>query len=151
RLAQSIARDRIEVLVAIPHEVQSLREAVRELELLRWVELNTPELGGDSVARRELRARHAAAESRVGTTLQQLFSPSEIGDGAAWYHCGIPKRVGWVRSWAHLVSDICDDVYKQPPRLRKELLNRRSLSSAAAKARRLLVQAMVQRVDTEHL
>ena len=151
RLAESSARDRVEVLVALPPDVQSLREAVRELELLRWVEANTPELGGDSVARRELRARLAAAQSRVGTALQQLFSPEGIGAGARWYHCGIPKRVGSVRSLAHLVSDICDDVYEQTPRLRNELLNRRSLSSAAAKARRLLVQAMVQSPDTEHL
>ena len=151
RLAESSARDRIEVLVALPLDVQSLREAVHELELLRWVEVNTPELGGDSVARRELRARLAATQSRVGKALQQVFSPAEIGVAAAWYHCGIPKRVGSVRSLAYLVSDICNDVYEHTPRLRNELLNRRSLSSAAAKARRLLVEAMVQRSDTERL
>jgi hypothetical protein len=151
RLAESTARERIEVLVALPPDVQSLREAASELELLRWVEVNTPELGGDSVARRELRARLGAAQSRVAMALQQLFSPAELGVAARWYHCGMPKRVGSVRSLANLASDICNEVYANTPRLRNELLNRRSLSSAAAKARRLLVEAMVQRGGQECL
>jgi hypothetical protein len=145
------ARERIDVLVALPLDVQSLRDAVHELELLRWVEENTPELAGDGVARRELRARLGSAESRVETALQHLFSPVELGVGATWYHRGISQPVGSVRSLAHLVSDICNEVYKKTPRLRNELLNRRSLSSAAAKARRLLVEAMVQRGDVERL
>ncbi len=150
-LAASAARDRVDVLVALPTDVRTLRESVHDLQCLRWVEVNTPELGNDTVARRELRARIGAAQARVASTLQHLFSATELGNGAAWYHCGLRKPIGSMRSLAALVSDVCDAVYQHTPILRNELLNRRSLSSAAAKARRLLIEAMVQRGDQESL
>lgn len=147
----STAREHEEVLIALPRDVTVLREAARELELLRWVAEHTPELSGDVVARRELRARLSAAERRVAAELHHLFSPGELDSRVTWYHRGLPQDVSSVRSLAHLVSDICDDVYEHTPRLRNELVNRRSLSSAAAKARRLLIEAMVTRGGEERL
>ena len=149
--AAAIARDRLDVLLAIPHDVQSLHDAVMDLELLRWVEANTPELRGDSVARRELHGRIGAAESRVGVEMQRLFSPAGLSGTAHWYHRGLRQRVGSVRSLAHLVSAICDAVYEHTPQLRNELVNRRCLSSAAAKARRNLLEAMVTHGEQEFL
>lgn len=141
----STVRERSDVVVAIPRDVESLREAVRDLELLRWVETNTPELAGDAVARREVRARLTVAEERVARQIRSLFSPEEAtARRTGWFHRGIPQsiiRTG--RSLTHFLSDICDSVYRYTPRLRNELLNRRTLSSAAAKARRNLVDAMV--------
>src|SRR5262249_29177003 len=48
RLAMdSGVRERIDVLVAVPKSVEALGAAFRELELLQWVEGNTPALNGD--------------------------------------------------------------------------------------------------------
>ena len=150
RCAQSSStRERLDILLAVPPNVTSLREAVRDLEVLRWVEANTPELRGDKVARRELHARLLAATSRVEREVQRLFTPGE--QTATWYHRGLPQHVASVRSLAHLVSDICDAVYPHTPRLRNELLNRRELSSAAAKARRNLIEAMIGKSSDERL
>ena len=50
-----------------------------------------------------------------------------------------------------LLSRICDDVYPATPVWRNELINRRSLSSAAAAARRNLIQAMIEQASQENL
>ncbi len=145
-LAQENARDQLEVLVAIPQEVGGLRESVRELELLQWVQANTPELQGDAVARRELRSRLAVVEGRSAQEIQHLFSPDELRSRATqWFHHGIRQEIGTSRTLANFLSDICDSVYAHTPVLRNELINRRTLSSAAAAARRNLIDAMIRR------
>jgi hypothetical protein len=150
--ADSEVRERLDILVAIPREVEALREAVRELELLRWVDANTPELIGDAVAKREARARLVAAEERVMGEMEKLFSPGEItARGTRWFHRGILQSIPGDRSLANLLSEVCDVVYEHTPRLRNELINRRSLSSAAAAARRNLIDAMLTHCADEHL
>jgi hypothetical protein len=152
-LAQSSpVRERVDVLVAVPGEVDALREIVKEFDCLRWIEQNTPELQGDAVARRELRSRIAVVEERVAKEIRSLFSPSEAtARQTEWFHCGIRKSIGSSRSLSYFLSQICDSVYEYTPRLRNELLNRRMLSSAAAAARRNLIDAMISRGDEERL
>ena len=151
-LAQQNAREQLEVLVAIPQEVSGVRETVRELELLQWVQANTPELHGDAVARRELRSRIAATEARGTQEIQQLFSPDELRSRSTqWFHHGIRQDIGTSRTLANFLSDICDAVYTHTPVLRNELINRRTLSSAAAAARRNLIDAMIRRSSEPRL
>jgi len=142
-LAQnSETRERIEVLIAVPREIDSLNE----LDALRRVQNNTPELNSDAVARRELRSRLAAAEKRVAAEIDQLFSPqSGARSRTLWFHHGIEQAIADDRSLAGVLSDICDRVYEHTSVLRNELVNRRSLSTAAAKARRNLIEAMITR------
>ena len=145
-------RDRADVLLAIPKDIEVLREAVRELELLRWVEDHTPELQGDVVARREVRARIVVAEEHLESELRSLFSPTgPAARRTVWFHRGIPQQIPTSRSLSHLLSDICDVVYSHTPRLHNELLNRRLLSSAAAAARRNLIDAMITHGTEERL
>lgn len=148
----STVRERVDVLVAIPREVEGLREAARELELLRWVEENTPELQGEAVARREVRSRIAIAEVRMSREIDVLFSPGELtARNTEWFHRGLPQKILSTRSLAHFLSDICEAVYPYTPRLRNELINRRALSSAAAAARRNLIDAMITRGSEQRL
>lgn len=146
-LAQNTAlREKREILVAIPSEVTALREAVHELELLRYVQAHTRELQADAVARRELRARISSVENRVSMEVQRLFLPEEqTAKETAWFHHGIEQRIPTTRTLADFLSSICDRVYEQTPILRNELVNRRDLSSAAAAARRNLMDAMISR------
>lgn len=146
----SEARDRVDVIVAVPNNVETLAGSFRELELLKWVEANTPALTGDPVARKELRARLQAAEINLEGEINQLFSPAS-SSATAWYHRGIEQRIRSSRSLSQLLSEICDDVYNNTPRIKNELLNRRILSSAAAKARRNLIQAMITQADQPNL
>jgi hypothetical protein len=151
RLAMnSEARERVNILVAVPKSVDALAASFRELELLKWVEANTPALGTDPVARRELKSRLQAAEATLEGEIGQLFSPA-ASSATTWYHRGIERRITSSRGLSHLLSDICTHVYHQSPQIKNELLNRRVLSSAAAKARRNLIQAMITKADKPNL
>ena len=140
----SEARERLDTLIAVPRETVGLYDSMRELQLLRWVQANTPELQGDAVARRELGSLIAAVSERVNREIHDLFGADRTSaTRAAWYHHGLEVPVEGSRNFSSLLSDICDQVFESAPRLRNELINRRALSTAAAKARRNLIEAMI--------
>ena len=142
--SSSAVRERADVIVAIPRDIEQLLDSVRELDVLNWISNNTPELAGDAVGRRELRSRKALAEVRVTQELNNLFSPdSPMAKGTSWYHRGIQHEISGSRGLASFLSGICDFVYCETPRLRNEVLNRRHLSSAGAAARRNLIDRMI--------
>lgn len=140
----SEVRERGDVLVAISRNVEALTAGFRELEQLKWVETNTPALQADLVARKELRIRLQAAEKVVDGEIAQLFSPAK-SSRTTWYHLGIEQKIESPIRLSQMLSEICDKVYDKAPVIKNELLNRRSLSSAAAKARRLLLEAIITR------
>jgi hypothetical protein len=55
------------------------------------------------------------------------------------------------RGLAEFLSIVCDGVYPYTPVLKNELINRRTLSSAAAAARRTLIEAMIDRAELGNL
>jgi hypothetical protein len=142
----SEVRERLDVLVAVPDECHALRDAVRQLEHLRWVQHNTPELQSDAVARRELRSMLALAEQTASAEVQRLFAPGQAKKQTTrWFHRGMQLRMLDARRLSAFVSSVCDYIFDKTPILRNELINRRFLSSAAAAARRNLLDAMIQR------
>jgi energy-coupling factor transporter ATP-binding protein EcfA2 len=139
-------RDRLDVIVGVPEDASPLVDAVRELELLRWAQSHTAELQSDAVARRELRSRIMVAESHVATEARRLFSPDEHSKcQTRWFHHGLEHPIPSGRALAEFLSGVCDAVYPCTPILKNELINRRTLSSAAAAARRTLIEAMINR------
>jgi hypothetical protein len=133
------------ILFAIPQQIGELRAAVTELGALRWVWENTPELRDDRVARREVALRITEAEQILIRNLGGLLDPrpEPIGSGCLWFHEGHPQKVAALRDVSELLSDVCDRIYVDSPRVRNELITRRSLSSAAAAARRTLIERML--------
>ena len=136
------------VLVAAPCTAARLGQELDELECWQWVRENLPELEGDPVARQEVMARTADARSRferaAGRTLGLLGHVLDPG-ASVWFFQGEkcspdPKHP---RELQVLLSKICDEIYQAAPPLRNELLNRADLSSAAARARRNLLERMV--------
>jgi hypothetical protein len=147
--------DNAQVLIAIPQEIGGLREAVFEVECLKWVKDNTPELEGDRVARSELRARLANTEELVENLIQSFFHPSsqELGGGETckWFHKGTRVQFASDRAFQEFISRICNEVYLHTPILRNELINRRQISASAASARRYLIKGMLDHSDKEDL
>ena len=157
---------REDVLIAVPQSIGVLRDAVRELWCLGWVEDNTPQLAGDATARRELWARRTEAKREVSAQLTTLFggtiASTQGGDGFApphqdnakdclWYHRGEPAQIVSRRALNEYLSAICDFVYDRTPILRNELINRRQISSQAASARKKLIAAMLESQQQEKL
>ena len=100
------------------------------------------QLSQDGVARREARFRADAAADTLHRYLTDLVSPASRK--VQWYACGNPvditRRRGGISS---LVSKVCDETYHQCPRVHMEMINHNRLTSAASRAQRVLMEAMV--------
>lgn len=141
-----------DVIVGVNLETQSLHEAAVAVQGLLWVRDNTPELRNDRVATREVRERLLDAMNAFSTEWERLLRPQGAAeDGGVWYYNGEQVALGSYRQLQALVSRACDEAYPYTPRLRNELINRRLLSSAAAKARRNLLEAMIERRHEKQL
>ncbi len=135
------------VLVAVPQDGAQLCAALDELECWRWVRANVAELEGDPVARQEVDARTEAAQDRFEHIAGPLFGLRGHGlDPAAstWFRDGLRCRPLRPRDLQNLFSQCCGETYHLAPTLHNELLNRQSLSSAAARGRRNLIERMMR-------
>lgn len=140
-----VLRDRSDLLVVIPAETRSLEDVLHELASLEWMRANTPELEGDATARRELRARTAALRRSLDEIVTPILAPGDAqAPASAWYHRGQKRRLSSRTAVQEYLSGLCDETYASTPRIRNELINRRELSSAAAAARRNLIEAMIE-------
>jgi hypothetical protein len=136
------------VLVGLPRNVEEIRGLSFDLAALEWVQSNTPQLQSDPVARRELSGRIAEADRLLRRALGSLLGGANTG---TWHHVRGDEVVRSSRDLARVVSDLCDQLFASAPYIHNELLNRRNLSSAAAAARRSLVEAMVEKPQQKSL
>ena len=141
-------------VVAIPRAFKGIEAALREVECWSWVSRNVAELEGDRAARREVQARHLAATKTLEDLAGRLFplagssfAPAEC----VWVAGGEVHDVRSAREFHRWISKRCGEAFPSAPALHNELLNRRYLSSAAAAARRNLLQRMVERSHEERL
>lgn len=137
------------LLITVIQRVESsCRKAAIELKRLHWVEQNTPELSGDFVARRELASRIVEAHKVLVHTLNKSLQSS--GMVTCLYKDSVRHFNSW-RDFNRFLSIVCDEVYYSAPEIRNELINRDHLSTAASKARRDLLEAMISFEQFEDL
>lgn len=146
-------RERCNVLFTIPQHIGELRAVVTELGALKWAWDNTLELRDDRVARREMSLRITEADQMLQRNLDGLLDPRDepVGSGCLWIHKGEEASVQSPVDVSQLLSNVCDEIYEKTPRIRNELIARRSLSSAAAAARRNLIDRMLSHHGEETL
>ena len=141
-------------IVAIPRVFAGIEAALREVECWSWVSDNVAELQGDRVARQEVRARRTAAldvlEGLAGRLFGVFGSPFQPSE-SVWIATGEVHDLRSARQFQRWISHRCKLAFPLAPRLHNELLNRRSLSSAAAAGRRNLLEAMVECAAKERL
>lgn len=144
---------RSDIVVGIANRTARLVELLQELRNLHWVADHTPELSGDAVARRELRARRSKVEALIRDELDRVLGAQRLGDPKAgqWFHAGNIIQPQTRQGLNHLLSNICDELFSQSPQIWNELINRRNLSSQAAAARRNLLEGMLLRADKVNL
>ena len=138
-LAQT-ATDGKPIVAAIPASVTALDGAAREVAAVAMV-LEDPAVKADWVARRELGERLAETRAALDHAISATFS----ADACRWVLLdgggGRDLRAG--RGSAAL-SAAADLAYPSTPMVRNEMLNRTELTSQGAKARRLLLEAMIE-------
>ena len=134
-----------DIVVGISKRSWAVVPLVRELFALESVSNGHPELAGDTVARREVRARLAALQAVLETELHKAF------DNALWFRKNRqPKQL----RHAHLnsiASELADRRFFTCPRLHNELLNRQKPSSNAIAAQNILLRKMVLNEGTPRL
>jgi hypothetical protein len=141
-------------LIAIPDDIVGLENAILQVEAWHWVRNNEPTLGHDRVARQEASARLAAARTRLDELVSRVFGlpgfPFDPG-ASTWIAHGELQPPRSSRDFTRWLSHLCDRAFEKAPVLRNELLNRSQLSSAAARARRNLLEAMITHHGVPHL
>ena len=137
------------VIILIGKENDELAESARDVAALEWVKKNTPSLAGDRVARQELSERRLEAEMAFRSEWNRIFEPGSKGCTCYWRgeeYCNLSTR-----GFASLLSNACDATFPYAPIVKNELINRRNLSSAAAAARRNLIEAMISSSEKQGL
>jgi hypothetical protein len=139
------------IFFAIPKATRGIREAFEETLTWEWVARNTPELEGDSIARRELAARRLTAQERLERATARCFDTVSSYRASHWIRSGDTISFTSARELASTFSDVCNHVYDEAPIVHNELINRRSISSAASAARRQLIELMLEHGDESRL
>lgn len=146
--------ERLLRLFAVPKSFADIEHALEDVECWGWLLENAPELRGDRVARREIRSRHSVAMELLERSAGQLFglagSPFQPAL-SVWIAGGEIHQIRSARRFQHWISQRCARVFASAPTLHNELLNRRTLSSAAAAGRRNLLQGMVEKATESRL
>ena len=135
------------VVLVVPEASARLTQITRELAASQFVRTTTPELQSDPVARTELSGRIDELQRQIAAEVERAFDPRRSG----WFTSGEQLIVASWRDASSALSNLCDAHYADAPRIRNELLNRRALSTSAARARRNLIEAMILRRDVAQL
>ncbi len=137
------------IIAGFTDATSTITEAARELAAHLDVLNTAADVQSDHVARRELRERAAVAAHALDAALDRAFGPANravhwvrLPEGEA-----LPPSSGLSGALSHL----CDALYPSAPEFRNEMLARRDLTSQGARARRDLLEAMVERGDREQL
>ena len=131
-----------QVIVVIPLEPIGVANLVQDLAALRRIGDTWPELHDDPVATKELAARTESADELLREAIEAITEP--VSGGAAWFWRGKRQQVTDRRQMNRFLSIVCDHVYASAPRIRNELINRKSLSSAIVVAVKKIVTGLVE-------
>lgn len=129
--------DRWDVVIGLSARSWRIPDLGIELLALDKVRTERPELAGDAVARREVRARLSAVQTQLEAELYQTFNTAQ------WYvkHRS-PKRLSQFELNT-LASELADRRFDKAPILHNELLNRTKPSPNARAGQNALLRRMV--------
>ena len=127
------------IVAAIPADLTNLDAAAREVAAVQ-VALDDPAVADDWVARRELGERMAQTRAALDRALTDTFN----SNSCRWVLLGASGRELQGGRGSAALSEAADIAYSLTPRVRNEMLNRTELTSQGAKARGMLLAAMIE-------
>jgi len=133
-------------VIVIPKRLDEFYDLLLEAAALRVLLEEQPELEHDRVARREVNSRLLEAEQDLRAVISRTF-----GFQNDWFYRGQAVTITNERHIDNLLSQAADITYALSPRIWNELIVRDVISSAAAKARRDLIAALLTRSEQELL
>jgi hypothetical protein len=126
-----------DIVIGLSKHSWTIRDFSLEILALQKVFNESSDLGGDSVARREVRARLVTHQGQLETELNRAF------DKALWFRKGIPPEELSRKGLSVLTSALADSRFAQSPKVHNELLNRIKPSSNAVAGQNALLKRMV--------
>lgn len=130
-------------------DVDKIDAMSREYAALTVIETTAPQLQSDGVARREVRQRLMQIKHFLNDLLAQSFLSGN--QKLLCYSRGTTLHIGTQKDFQQHLSEVCDKLYPQTPILWNELINRKEITSQGAKARRELIEAMLNSEHEERL
>jgi len=137
------------IVVAYACQERQIKEFALDAAASQAVLLEASELAHDGVARKEARFRAESSAQRLIDYLDELYDPGS--ETVRWWACGREVDISSYRGLSDVLSVACDEAYPQCPNVGNEMINNNQLSSAAARARRELAEAMVEHASEEML
>lgn len=128
-------------ITILPSRLHDLRDLLLEVAALRTLLDEHVELEHDRPARREVAGRLLEARQMLADMIAETY------ERGRWFYAGQHYRLQNARQIDELLSRAADITYPHTPLVWNELIVRRQLTSAAAKARRNLVEAMLARAS----
>ena len=138
-------KNRPEVLIAIPPPLNALTGLLQEAQRWEWIANNTPELNTDRFAAEEVSRQRDASRMSFESRIQDFIGLRQLTRQLSleWYLQNNKLKISSGRELLSTLSDICDKIYFNAPRIKNELVNRHSISSSAAAARMRLIERML--------
>lgn len=131
-------------LVAISPSLDVLTGITQDLERWHWVERHTPELKDDRFAAEEVTRQIATLSQVLDARLDDYIGfrkelSLESSSRITWFSDGrMISELNEGKSLQSFLSDHFDRLFNKAPQISNELVNRHSISSAAASARQKL-------------
>ena len=136
-----------QVIIAIPDPLHNVVDYLRDSLCWEWVRKNILELNTDPYARDEVSRQRQAALDRLEKRISDLINLRDYSGKMAfdWFSEGKPLSISSGKKFLTHLSDVCDWVFNESPRIPNELINRHNLSVAAAAARLRLIEGILER------
>ncbi len=135
-----------QIVCGISTPVAGVFHLLRELKRWEWVQKNCRELFFDQIARDYVREEIERLKNSLRRDLDFLTDfVVDRNRPIHWFHGGRKIKIQKYRGIAGYLSDVCEELYPDCPIVRNELINRRFISSAAARARTILIDALATR------
>lgn len=141
--------DKRPLVIAYVSSQTTLKELSLDVVAARMVLNESNELKNDGVARKEIKFRIKTAEDNFRLFLEQVYTPGS--EKITWYVKGKKKRIKNTKMLSTVLSELCDQTYDKCPPIKNEMVSYENLSSAASRARRVLVEAMITGEGKESL
>lgn len=126
------------VLIGVIRPPLELLGISQDLQAWQHVQATLKELASDEFARRELKSQIRTARERLDQQIDQILGLNQSPKHVRWHRNGQLDSFG-DHGLSSKLSSICDEIYRQCPRITNELINRRVTSSAASRARTVLI------------
>lgn len=144
-------QERKDTLIGITEPLGSLSGLMMEAERWTWVQKHTPELKEDRYAAEEVARQLALASQTLEKRIRHfvgLGQSAQSSTSIRWFFQTKERSLPDAKAFISYLSQLCDELFPGAPCIHNEIVNRRTLSSAAASARMRLIERMFSHPDS---